>query len=75
MNKQITFSNEEYTGYSNEEIKQLNKEIQDHLTIIKELQEKIKNIRSNCNHIYLFESSGPYEDYYSCKICGNETEK
>lgn len=65
---------EEYIGHNNVEIKRLKNEILSYEKKIREAEEEIRRIQSECNHYYQFSSGGPYEDNYVCKLCGHENE-
>lgn len=61
-----------YQGHSNEDIKSYNKKIFELRKEIQVLEEKIVEIRNNCDHQFLFWSSGMYEDSYYCELCGEK---
>ncbi len=75
----ILVSHDRYTGHNNEaihllenEIRLLNTEKKMIDNKIIDIRGKIQEIQSNCDHEYMLESTGPYEDAYTCKKCGHE---
>lgn len=66
--------NEEYHGHSNQEVKRLRREILSHEKAIREAEEEIYKIQSECDHHYQLSSLGPYDDNYVCCLCGHDTE-
>lgn len=71
----VTFSSEEYSGHTNDEIHAMSFEIKQAREKIKELEDRIFEIQSKCVHEYKFYSWGPYEDDYKCCLCGHDTER
>ena len=76
-------SHEEYTGYTNEEVKKLrkaireikaetNKELEKLEAKLKPVQAELKAIQDDCIHHHKKSGNGPYETYYTCSICGYE---
>lgn len=64
-----------FEDYENQEIKFMNDQIDTLNNLIKITENKIKEIRDNCNHNYYFSCSGPYSDSYKCIHCGHEIDK
>ena len=63
---------EKYSGHQNNEIKTL---INTSIELDKEkrrIEDKINEIRENCDHNFQFYCSGMYEDTYYCEYCGQE---
>jgi len=65
-----------FNGFiSNQEINDLEDESELLKTQIKDIEKKITDIQSKCDHHYTFWSSGVYNDYYVCDICRHEIEQ
>lgn len=71
----ITYSDHEYYGHNNKEIKSLTNDLRKAKAKIRKIEQRIKDIQDNCVHEYMFVCSGMYEDSYTCIKCGYETEK
>lgn len=66
---------EQFKGYDNPEILILEEEYSALEMKLRDVDWKIKEIRKNCVHNYLFSSSGMYEDNFVCSKCGEESER
>jgi hypothetical protein len=58
-----------------EEIRQLEAKKTSLYYEIDTIDDKIKNIRKNCQHEYYRSSTGMYDDTYTCIHCLNTTER
>lgn len=58
-----------------DETNEVKKELKRIQLLLEEKKAKLLEIQNDCDHEYFFISSGPYEDYYMCKLCGHETDR
>ena len=73
--KYSTYSRDEYIGYSDAFLKQLEQE-KGELNARLQMIEKMKETKQlQCIHIYKFVCRGMHEDTYQCEKCGHITEK
>ena len=62
-------------GMSNFETVKLEQEVLALKEEIKIKEKLIYEIQLKCDHHYQFVTSGAYDDYYICNICGHEIER
>ena len=72
--RRSTYSYEEYKGHDNEAIISLNSDLNDCKAELRRIEKEIEIIQNNCSHEYMFVCRGMYEDSYTCKKCGHDTE-
>lgn len=70
--KSIAILNEEYHGYSNEDIQYLNSQLKNAKHEVKRIKKEIRLIQKNCEHAYQYFSKAVNECVCICKYCGHE---
>lgn len=65
---------EKYTGHQNKEIKALLNARTEAEKEIRRIDGDVLELREKCDHEFVFWCSGMYEDFFYCKLCGQEDE-